>query len=672
MESSKNKKTSVKSLKSNVNERGLRTVVKNLLKQDKRLWTSEGKLIENKLIEFVQKDDENIIKLLLSDSLTKDAFFQKISSIFVFKKDDFINFETMSEFLNGSYTNYSKHIGLANNYSLLKNAGEVVLNFPYKDCFLEGGQEKVSEGRDEIFYNKILAREEINRLEEEKVFTNWIKYTEKGGKKVDSFDHKKDNLILRGNNLLALYSLLPKYRGQINLIYIDPPYNTGTDDFNYNDNFNHSSWLVFMKNRLEVAKKLLRDDGVIFVQCDDHEQAYLKVVMDEIFNGGFINSIAVKMSELSGTKMAHYDKKLPKIKEYLLVYKKVTFKLRDVRIIKTEWDDEYNLYLENFDDNLLDLITESDENKIDEVNKKLLNVKILGIKEAFNKYKNKNEDFDDFRFRNINFIVRTSPSSSVKKIADILNIKNQIVYALLSKRDKNIIIIRTDYNKAVKDPRIQIVFARDSFEQKIGDMWTDINTTGLHTEGGVTLEGGKKPEKLLNRIIEMSTKIGDIVLDYHLGSGTTCAVAHKLGRKYIGIEQLDYGKDDSVIRLNNVIKGDKSGISGLADWKGGGSFVYAELAQWNEEYIQEIKKAKTVKDLTKIYEKMIKEAFFVYTFDQSKWNNKKFEELTIDNQKKILFELLNMNHLYINYKDIEDATYKISKEDIKLNKNFYE
>ncbi len=153
-----------KSTKSSVNEKGLRSVVDKLLKQDKRLWTDEGQLIENKLIEFVQKDDENIIKLLLSDSLARDAFFQKVSSALVFKKDDFISFKTMSEFLDGSYTAYSKNIGLANNFSLIKNSGDVVLNFPYKDCILEGGQEKGSEGRDEVFYNNILAREDINRL----------------------------------------------------------------------------------------------------------------------------------------------------------------------------------------------------------------------------------------------------------------------------------------------------------------------------------------------------------------------------------------------------------------------------------------------------------------------------------------------------------------------------
>ncbi|EMU0463096.1 site-specific DNA-methyltransferase, partial [Neisseria gonorrhoeae] len=152
------------------------------------------------------------------------------------------------------------------------------------------------------------------------------------------------------------------------MIYIDPPYNTETDSFAYNDKFSHSTWLTFMKNRLEIAKELLKDDGLIFVQCDDKEQAYLKVLLDETFTReNFINCIAVKMSEPSGNKMAHTSHRLPKIKEYILIYKNKNIKLNPIREQKSEWDNEYNIFLENFtqeDKKFIDLIVNSQtENK---------------------------------------------------------------------------------------------------------------------------------------------------------------------------------------------------------------------------------------------------------------------------------------------------------------------
>ena len=160
-------------------------------------------------------------------------------------------------------------------------------------------------------------------------------------------------------------------------------------------------------------------------------------------------------------------------------------------------------------------------------------------------------------------------------------------------------------------------------------------------------------------------------MDYCLGTGTTCAVAHKMGKQYIGIEQLDYGENDSVRRLKNVINGDPTAISGVVNWKGGGSFVYAELKKWNEEYITEIQKADTTRKLLNIYEKMKKEAFFRYDVDLSKFDKWGFEKLQIEEQKQVLCECLDKNHLYVNLSEIDDASYKVSAEDKKLNKEFY-
>ena len=173
-----------------------------------------------------------------------------------------------------SYTAFKNKIGLTADKRYLAKSKEVVLSWPYKDCVLEGGQEKEDEKRKEIFHNEVLAPDEIDRLLEPKVFTNFKRINAKGEHEVSEIK-PTDNLIIKGNNLLVLHSLKKRFAGKVKLIYIDPPYNTGNDEFKYNDSFNHSTWLTFMKNRLEIAKELLREDGVIFVQCDDNEQAYL-------------------------------------------------------------------------------------------------------------------------------------------------------------------------------------------------------------------------------------------------------------------------------------------------------------------------------------------------------------------------------------------------------------
>src|SRR3989339_525199 len=258
-----------------------------LLKKDSRLWDEEKKEINETLLkDLIDRLDEKLIELLLGDKETMGMFFIKIKDVFVLKIND-LKFFIDENKLDNSYTQYQNKIGLRVSNKLLSERDDVVLDWPFKDCVLEGGMTKEDEKRNEIFFNEILARDEIDRLEDPKALVNWKRHTKKGEEKVKEIKRDKDgiikeNLIIKGNNLLALHSLKKQFQGKVKLIYIDPPYNTGSDSFGYNDNFNHSSWLTFMKNRLEVAKKLLRDDGVIFVQCDDHEQAYLKVLMDEV------------------------------------------------------------------------------------------------------------------------------------------------------------------------------------------------------------------------------------------------------------------------------------------------------------------------------------------------------------------------------------------------------
>ncbi len=203
-------------------------------------------------------------------------------------------------YLNDSYTQFKNKVGLTIDGRHLKQRNEVSLVWPFKDCILEGGQSREEDKREEIFFNEVLAQDEITELLDPKVLTNAKRFDKEGDHHFDQFNRDEngtitDNLIIKGNNLLALHSLKKEFAGKVKLIYIDPPYNTGNDGFKYNDSFNHSTWLSFMKNRLSVARELLRNDGLVFVQCDDNEQAYLKVLMDEIFGReNFVSNIVWK------------------------------------------------------------------------------------------------------------------------------------------------------------------------------------------------------------------------------------------------------------------------------------------------------------------------------------------------------------------------------------------
>ena len=298
-----------------------------LLHKDERL-VSEGDLLKNKVIELAIKLDKNLINLLLSDPKIKDTFFIETGAATIFDKDKFIKFVSNKQFLPDSYTAFKNKIGLTEDDEFISEKKEVVLSWPYKDCILEGGMTREDQKRDEIFWNQTLAPDEVSRLLDPKVFTNAKRIDKDGEHKLDGFrtDEKgdiKDNLIIKGNNLLALHSLKKRFAGKVKLIYIDPPYNTGgaEDTFKYNDSFNHSTWLVFMKNRLEIAKDLLSKDGAIYVQLDYNEVHYCKVLMDEIFGReNFQREIIWRIGWVSGFKTA--DKNWIRNHDTILFYSK--------------------------------------------------------------------------------------------------------------------------------------------------------------------------------------------------------------------------------------------------------------------------------------------------------------------------------------------------------------
>ena len=652
-----------------------------LFQKDERIF-ADGKLLKNKLTELALKLDQPLIELLLSDNKAKEHFFIektiKKEKVLVFDKDKFIAFVNNKEFLPDSFTSFKNKIGLMTNGDYFKEKSDVVLAWAYKDCVLEGGQDREDQKRDEIFYNETLSPDEIDRLFEPKVLTNFKKYDSKGEHKATEFN-ADENLIVKGNNLLALHCLKQKFRGQVKLIYIDPPYNTGNDDFGYNDNFNHSTWLTFMRNRLDIAHQFLSQEGVIFVQIDDNEVGYLRVLLDEVFGrDNFVSMICWQRAPEGRTVLGQGSSYIINSKEHIIVYAKDITRIRKGENTKKRVDatekalEQYNMYFE------------------DEGKRKL-------FKEIQDSFGNSIRIYKHIKYKITKIPKNTTAKESIKKFHQLCRIAAQqeessLQQKILKELDKNI-LYSVEYtpksgkskgeNKKLFYLNNGILLLLHNYAETDGkrihrladmnDFWSndEVQVTGISEEGGVTLRRGKKPEKLIQRIIDIASERGDLVMDYHLGSGTTCAVAHKMGRRFIGIEQLDYGENDSVCRLKNVINGNQSGISKDVNWKGGGSFVCAELMEWNEKYMQDIKEADTSRKLLNIYDKMKKEAFFRYDVDLSKFVEKEFEKLSLKEQKQVLCECLDKNHLYVNLSEIDDSTYKVSAEDKKINKNFY-
>lgn len=619
----------------------------------------EGVLNKNKLAELARQYNPELLNLLMSDEKIANHFFSSLETgVLVFKKDVFLQFLNNKEFLPDSFTAYKTKIGLATGDKYISENQEVVLNFPYKDCVLEGGQTKDDAKRQEIFFNETLAPTEINRLLDDKVLTNFKRYDETGEHNVEEIKDT-DNLIIKGNNLIALHSLKKRFSGKVKLIYIDPPYNTGNDSFKYNDKFNHSTWLSFMKNRLEIAKTLLADDGVLFVHCDYNEDGYLRVLLDEIFTeDNFVANITVRSNSISGNKTQHKEKTILKNKDTILVYKKNSLKINPQYTAKQKWDTHYNAIL----------ISEDGKLKPKKLLEHLIEHKVLDPKEKITENSWGNEKFRNFCIENMNFIYQivNSISESLKqeslKQKDTVIVKNNdgdITYALNGKRLSTL-------NKTIlnMNGKMELV-------QLLGDLWGDIDFQNTQNEGGVSFPTGKKPEALLRRIIDMTTKEGDVVLDYHLGSGTTAAVAHKMNRQYIGIEQMSYIETLAVERLKKVIEGERGGISKAVSWTGGGSFVYAELKNDAQDFKNAISEATTTEELLELFEMAKKSSFLSYRIDPKKLKQTDFELLSLAEQKQILSEIIDNNNLYVNYSDIDDRDYGISDEDKKLNHAFY-
>ena len=688
----------------------LKSKVEKLLSEIPDFVDENRNLKINVIKDCAENGNVKLLEPLLKNTQTKKAFFMPVLDSFVFDTAKFKEFLEYSSACN-SYSKYlGQKIGLYMGDSSLLDRNEVVLNFPFKDCVLEGGQrkedgldtyyeynekkgeyEEKQSKRREVFYNEVLAQDEIDSLFSPKAFCN-AKRFEKGKsanctklsrdaevnkKRGLSEDTITDNLIIKGNNLLALHSLKKEFAGKVKLIYIDVPYNTGSDSFSYNDNFNHSSWLTFMKNRLEIAHELLKNEGAIFIQIDHHELGYITVLMDEIFGvHNKVQIIAVKAASVSGFKSVNPGP--IDITEYILFYtkNKSVFEFRKNRI-KSEYNTNYNQYLEthNTDDT-----SKWEFFPIKEHLLKSLNKSEKELKAQFGDvYKTViNQMIATYAFDNADNIISIrdlhKPTEKMKELQELSRINRNTIYTYTKTSGEKTYL----YNGgaiAYYSSKLQIIDNEKCVTELLSDFWNHISWAGIAKEGGVKLKNGKKPEKLLKQIFEIASNINDIVLDYHLGSGTTAAVAHKMNRQYIGIEQLDYGENDSVVRLQNVINGDQSGISKSVNWQGGGSFVYLELAKKNEKALEQISACKSLEELTALFDELCSKYFLHYNVRVKEFRkeieSERFKQLSLKQQKEMFSRMLDLNQLYVNADDRHDKNTGLTKDDIAITEDFY-
>ena len=634
-------------------------ILESVLKTDARFVSKDKELMRNSVYEKAMSMDAELLHLLLNNPETKKRFFTEIDGTLVFDKIAFGWIVNNRSFLPDSYTRFRQKIGLVNsNEEFISANDNIVLSFPHKDCVLEGGQTKEDQKRDEVFYNETLAPNEVDRLLYPKVLVSAKRVTANGDESNVSWE-KSDNLLIKGNNLLALASLEKSFAGQVKLIYIDPPYffkkTQETDSFKYNSNFRLSTWLVFLKNRLEIAKKLLADRGTIWISIGEDGMHYLKTMADEIFGAEhFVGTLPRKTRDSKSDVPFNLSQDF----DWLLIY--------------TNVDDEH---------------------------------KVMG--RCVERSYHTSDDYPGRPWRLADLTKQTTAEERENSFFTIINPKTGEEFPASKKRtwcitkdtfqsyyDKGAIVFPGDYpflhiskpymrkfkdedDEKVASGKLSSVISdfaiKDFLEQILSKCKNEDGNAEIDELFGREEFDYAKPENLLKSIIEVTTKERDIVLDFFLGSGTTAAVAHKMNRQYIGIEQMDYIETLCLERLSKVIHGEQGGVSQELNWKGGGSFVYCELAQCNQQYVDEVVAATTDDELLDILNRVLKTGYIsvkVIPGDIKK-NVEHFKNLNLYDKKAFIIELLDKNMLYVNLCDLDDEEFGINAADKAFNRSFY-
>lgn len=616
-----------------------------LLEQDNRL-VAEGKLLKNKVVELALALDPGLIKHLLEHNAIRMHFFVEVDGVLVFDKIKFQRFVSNKQFLPDSYTAFKNKIGLTANGEYLTENKEVVLSWPYKDCVLEGGQDKENAKRNEVFWNETLAPDQIDRLLSPKVLTSFKRYDKDGAHPVTELS-LNDSLIIKGNNLLTLHTLKKTYAGKVKLIYIDPPYNpeSKANTFCYNNTFNRSTWLTFIQNRLAVAQNLMHKDGVLIVAIDENEQAHLGVLLKDMFLNHEVHCITIVHNPrgVQGTNFSYTNEYaffvIPKGQKSLGNRKIEEEDIERANFrnwgSESERSDAKNCFYPVIVENGLvvgfgDVLEDSMHPKQTEIYEDQFYVYPIDTKGVERKWRYAKQS-----------------AGSIKHLLHAK--KTKTGYEIEIGKDFG------TYRTVWIDPRYDAnEYGTKIVKSLVPDCKFDF------------------PKSLYNVYDCLYAVVAEdkdaIVLDFFGGSGTTAHAVLELNkedkgnRKFILCEQMHYVETVTRERVKKVIENNSEG-----------SFVFCELSQVNQVFIAHIQAAQSSEDLQAIWQDMQERAFLSYKLNPKTIdaNISEFERLAFADQQRFLVEALDKNLLYAPYSEIDDVSYAVSEEDRKLNRQFF-
>ena len=646
--------------------------LKALLGKHQNYLTQNGEINTPLLYRYAQECNTDLLTLLSNDDDARNEFFIRHGEHIIFVRDRFIDYIHHKDFLANSYTAYKNKVGLAGlarygDLSLLKSMHEVVLSFPFKDCVLEGGQNKDEAKRTERYYNRVLAANEIDRLLDPKVLTNAQRYTEHERQPLTEFtrdanineqrgssaDTITDNLIIKGNNLLALHTLREQFAHKVKLIYIDPPYNpkSPNNTFCYNNNFNRSTWLVFMKNRLEVAKEMLTFDGSMIIAIDDNERDYLGVLLRELFTeeNYEIHCITIVHNPrgVQGTNFSYIHEYaffvIPKGKKTIINQK--------IEEEKITWSNLRNWGTESLRSDAKNcfypIIVEKDSKQIigfGEVCKDSFSPKARMIDKQNSYYIYPVDDKGTERKwryarQSVETVKHLLKVREVKGIYDVQIGKDFRQYPTVWQNNKY------DANEyGTKLIKSLVPNCRFNFPKSL---WTVYDCI-------YSIVGEDK---------------NAIILDYHAGSGTTAHAVLELNKKdngnrqFILCEQMEYVESITNQRIQAVLR--KNNL--------GGNFVYFELKAHNQTFISHIAAATTTKELLAIKADILAKADLDYRLDTKMvaQSPEEFSALSQEYQKQILLDFLEINQLYVPYTERDDTRFACTDEEKHISEMFY-
>lgn len=623
--------------------------VLTVLKSDERFVAEDGTFLRNAVYEAAMKMDEGLIRLLLANDETRTRFFAEVDGVKIFDKMGFAWIINNRQFLPDSYTRFKNKIGLVDgSEQMLATSGEVELVFPYKDCVLEGGQTREDQKRQEIFYNETLAPDEVDRLLYPKVFSGAKRYATDSTEDITQFS-EMDNLIIKGNNLLVISSLLKRYEGRVKCVYIDPPYNptSNANTFAYNNSFNRSTWLVFMKTRLQMAKRFLTTDGVLIVAIDKNEQPRLQILIEEIFPEYDVDCITVIHNPRGtiGTNFSYTH-------EYAIF---VTPKGRKTICSRTLSEDEIEWSpLRNWGGESLRTDAKNCFYPIIVKDEKIIGFGDVS-NDAFHPTAQTEQHGDEYYIYPIDTkgIERKwrYARQTVESIFDLLRVKKT----------------KTGYD-------IELGKNFGTYKTVWTDSKFDASVNGTQLLKDLVPDTVFSYPKSLYTVVECVGSVvkedkDAIILDFFGGSGTTGHAVMEINkqdeghRRFILVEQMDYVESDTLVRNLNVLK----------KIEPESTIAFFQLAKLNQTIVEEIEAATDDTTLSDIYGRMVKSGFISYKVNPADIDAAAddYAALSLNDKKRFLMEILDKNLLYVNYCDIDDEEFGISDEDKAFTRSFY-